>query len=108
MKNIPKKLFYLLLIATFILPFQRALAGWDGYTINSFPADIQPTGSLVMSYDSNTLYGVTEMGPDPFSTNSGTIYSVDTNGNNYTDIHDFPGDLNYGGNHPLGGLTIDT
>jgi len=61
------------------------------------PYGANPNGSLILS--GNTLYGTTTAGG---ASNDGVIFSVDTNGNNYTDIYDFS---NSGAN-PYGSLTL--
>jgi uncharacterized repeat protein (TIGR03803 family) len=56
----------------------------DGSSYTTFgPGSVNP-GSLLLS--SGYLYGMTQTGG---ANNQGTIFSIDTNGNGYLDIHDF-------------------
>ncbi len=59
-----------------------------------------PIGSLTLS--GNTLYGMTAAGG---SGNDGIIFSIDTNGNSFTDLHNFIGTSSDGAS-PYGGLTL--
>jgi uncharacterized repeat protein (TIGR03803 family) len=58
----------------------------------------EPKGSLVLS--GNTLFGTTESGGDAFD---GTVFSVQTNGSNFTTLHTFE---NNEADGPLGGLSL--
>jgi uncharacterized repeat protein (TIGR03803 family) len=69
----------------------------------TFGADgCAPTGGLVMDSSGN-LYGVTEAGG---TNNSGTIFKIDTAGNE-TVLHTFGTGLDGDGVNPIGGLLID-
>jgi hypothetical protein len=61
-----------------------------------------PMGSLTLS--GRTLYGMTQLGG---INGQGNIFSVQTNGTNYTDMVDFTGDTgSYLGKYPSGSLTL--
>ena len=59
-----------------------------------------PYGSLVRS--GNILYGMTESGG---ISNKGVIFKIDSDGNNYTTLHNFTG-IATDGSAPHGSLTI--
>jgi uncharacterized repeat protein (TIGR03803 family) len=59
-----------------------------------------PRGSLTLSGD--ILYGMTYNGGDP---NRGVIFKIDTDGNNYTNLHAFAGGNN-DGCYPHGNITL--
>ena len=60
----------------------------------------EPIGSLLLS--GGSLYGKTTIGG---SSGFGVIFKIDTDGNNYTNIHAFTGTL-YDGKYPYGGLIL--
>ncbi|MCK4850706.1 MAG: PEP-CTERM sorting domain-containing protein, partial [Phycisphaerae bacterium] len=62
---------------------------------------IGPQGGLVL--DSGKLYGMTEMGGD---SNDGTIFSIDTDGGNFTLLHEFAGESDDGA-LPAGRLVLE-
>jgi uncharacterized repeat protein (TIGR03803 family) len=57
-------------------------------------------GTLLLS--GNTLYGTTDQGG---TANYGTVFKVDTSGNNFTTLHSFSGSGGEGG-HPYAGLIL--
>ena len=61
-----------------------------------------PLGGLTL--DSGKLYGVTYSGGD---SDLGTVFSIDTDGTNFTLLHEFAGGLN-DGSGPDGSLTLDS
>ncbi len=60
-----------------------------------------PTGSLTLSASGSTLYGMTSQGGDG---DYGTIFQIDTNGNNYKMLYSFTGQSD--GGAPQGSLTL--
>lgn len=82
-----------------------------GYTIlHSFtnypaPDGIRPFGRLVVNGD--TLYGTTEAGStNESSTHYGSIFSLNTNGENFKVIHTFDPFMHGDGGNPFAGLTL--
>ncbi|HTR43358.1 MAG TPA: choice-of-anchor tandem repeat GloVer-containing protein [Pseudomonadales bacterium] len=79
----------------------------DGYETNiyDFPSDAEeahPIGDLILS--SNTLYGVTQDGYTNVGVIDGVIFSVNTDGTGYTDLHHFTNSPD--GANPQAGLTL--
>jgi len=71
------------------------------YTFAGAPSDGKfPLGSLILS--GSTLYGMTNLGG---VSNSGTIFSINTNGTSFTLLHSFTGGSS-DGNSPTDSLTI--
>jgi uncharacterized repeat protein (TIGR03803 family) len=65
-----------------------------------FPTDGgDPYGSLTL--DGTTLYGMTRYGGETFD--AGVVFKVDTDGTDFTLLHEFEGD---DGGHPQGDLTL--
>ena len=62
----------------------------------------QPYGSLTLSADQTALFGLTELGG---AAGYGVIFKVNTDGSNYTKLHDFSGSTTDGAN-PYGSLTL--
>src|SRR6185312_6681057 len=60
-----------------------------------------PYGQLLLS--GSTLYGMTHGGGS--ASNNGTVFKIDTSGNNFSIIHSFAGG-SADGSHPHGGLAI--
>ena len=60
-----------------------------------------PYGSLTLSDDNSSFYGMTYEGGD----GDGVIFKVDIDGNNYTNLHNFAGGDDDGKN-PFGSLTL--
>lgn len=65
------------------------------------PPKFWPRGSLILS--GSKLYGMASQGGGVGSIYVGNVFSIDTNGNNYTDLFDF---ANYDGASPYGSLTL--
>jgi len=66
---------------------------------NVAPEGLYPQGDVVLK--GHILYGMAELGG---ANDSGCIFSVDTNGANYTDLYDFNTGIN--GNSPYGDVII--
>jgi uncharacterized repeat protein (TIGR03803 family) len=62
-----------------------------------------PYAGLVLDPSSNFLYGTTK---DGGSNNLGTVFKLDTSGNNYSMLHNFAG-YSDDGSHPHAGLVLD-
>jgi uncharacterized repeat protein (TIGR03803 family) len=60
-----------------------------------------PYGSVTLL--GGVLYGMTEYGG---ASNNGMVFSINTNGSSFTDIHDFTGSLT-DGSYPVGSLTAN-
>jgi len=78
---------------------------FDGFTYGAEGA--YPEGSVILSQDNTTLYGMTCW---KGAGSRGTVFSVGTDGQNYTVLHPF-NDINYGGtaydgDSPFGTLTL--
>jgi uncharacterized repeat protein (TIGR03803 family) len=74
----------------------KDLLDFDGATS---PYGMYTDGDVIL-YNDSILYGMTYIGGGG---DSGTIYSVDTNGNNYTEMHDFEG-ASFDGSLPVSDL----
>jgi len=97
-----KKLLFLVALSSSLLAcsFSASAQLTDLIDFNgtSAPTGYGPTGSLIRS--GNKLFGMTD---DGGVNQIGNIFSIDTNGNNYTDIYDFQGT---DGLSPQGSLTF--
>jgi uncharacterized repeat protein (TIGR03803 family) len=97
------KPFYFLISALFLLitgtvGAQEAILHNFNDTTGSFPISSLTLGG-------NKLYGVTSTGGDP-SCSCGTIFSINTNGTGYQDLHNFGGIAVTDGNDPVGKLVL--
>jgi uncharacterized repeat protein (TIGR03803 family) len=98
-----KKIFLISLCTfTFSLFTYRCEAQYtELYSFVGFaPSGLNPYGSVL--YNSGLLYGMTSAGG---ANGVGTIFSIDTNGNNYTDLFDF-NNVGTDGFNPYGSLII--
>jgi uncharacterized repeat protein (TIGR03803 family) len=70
--------------------YSMNLEGSDYTALYNFadgPGGVYPSGGLIIS--SNTIYGTTSQGGD---NDSGTVFSINTDGSNFKAIFSFPGD----------------
>jgi uncharacterized repeat protein (TIGR03803 family) len=91
----------LILVSVFIGLYAMCNAQYTeliNFNNTSYPKGASPCGSVILS--GKQLFGMTKNGG---ANDSGCIFSIDTNGNNYKDIFDFNGP---NGAYPYGSLVL--